>query len=908
MLNRFLGISQSEKSKILLFAFLGFCWSIASSTGVALSDALLLEHVGSHSLSYVFAFTAVGMFLTSGFLMYLYNRFEIDKIFAGAFITGIVFNCTIFALIISGVSHPALWILFKVFGYFFQVGFLSLFFTYLDQFFEMQNAKTVFGMLYSPIFLGMAVSGAVLALSSTKLGTFGILCLVICALCVALFLLKLIPSKVEKIPDDYQEFTVIKTGKKDLIRAIFTSRFTLLFLLAGLALHAILVITEFQYMSGLEQTFLGQGPEKLTEFLGRLYFYGSLVNILFGLFFYGRIVKKVGLNNVILIVPLFFTALFSFWQSSSHIFLPILGFIAVEGVLNLLEDNNFNLLLNAVPLKLKNKIRVTCESILEPLGMLISALLLMAFQHHSKKLGLYIALIFLGITLLMRLHYTKGIFDNLIAHLIPFQKRDDLFKSRVTKKDFIQNHSLFLSQFSELKPLEQSFVLQLALRFNDSAFLEKLFKKVTKMSADIKLKALELLEDYPRNITVRYLPYFQFWMKQHPSLETEFFFHLAKMKLLDASIAQKHLDHPNTKIKGACLLALRQKLPRSYESKQARKTLYELLISPDEDKNAIAIQILKYHPLKDFKSKVFDLFPSASFDLKKQILKTLGYLLEAHDTQYASVLMGFLKDDTYQAFRHELLDALSKVADPFCIKELLIQSYSFSRSEKATLVDIISKMGNEVIPEIESIFQNSHLPEQIRLLAARLLSKLAPRHLKFYYHKIVKNEIERAFFYYYHLHTDFQNLSKQNALQLKEALQNSFDTSFGFIVETLALIHRFENTEHLVHSLRSKHPKTYGHAFETLDKMCSWKLYRLIEPIVEKWSPHQFKAFYLKQKLPSLTLDNLLDYLHQSPSYVNQKLASHLREILRPEPTSQNTNDSPSHRLHHFTLKLLEVS
>lgn len=904
MLQRFLGIHPGENKNILLFSLLGFFWSIASSCGIALSDAFFLKYVGTETLAITFTYTAVAMFCMSGIFIYLYNRFDINQIFYTSLVTGILFFTTIFSFILAGVEAQALWIVFKIFTYIFQIAYISLFFTFLDQFFELQNAKRVFSILYCPIFLGMSVSGAILSLSFSKLGLFGILILILVSLTASLLLLRYIKQNVKRMPDDHQEFTIIKTPKRALFKAIFTSPFTLLFVSGSIVLQTLLVLTEFQYMSGLELSFASQDPSELTRFLGNLYFWGSLINILFGLCFYGRLVKKIGLNNVILIVPLFFTSLFTSWMFSTHLFLPVMGFIAVEGLLALLEDNNFNLLLNAVPLKLKNKIRITCESLLEPLGMLVSSLLLLLFQAHSKVIGLGLSILFLILTSLMRAYYTKGIFYNLISHLIPFGQNKMDLKSKISKREYRQSRNQFLAQFYEMKEGEQLFLLESALRFHDLKFIEQLLNKVTKLSGPIKLHVLDLFESHAPALTLKFIPHFQFWTKQDPSMRRDFFFFLSKMKLLEAEVAQNYLSHSCPKIKGASLLTLRQKLPHSFESKEARKILYQLLISLDEEENLIAIQILKYERLKDFKSKVFELLNTSSLRVKEAILNTLPYLLDEQDTQYAPILLKYLQDEEYSSLKPHLLEVIGVIGDEFLIKELLIRSCHFTLQERRVLIKVVKNIGSKAISELESILQNIHLPDTVRLLSAKILEKISHRHLKLIFKKIWQTEIERAYFYLYHTKTIQKSLPHLNLTLLETALKNSYDSVLKFLIETLALINRFEQGEHLVKSLQSKLPKTFSHALETLDKLCSAKYYKKFKPLIEDEHEDDFIKLYHKLNLPILTLDNLLDRLEQTPSYTNQMIVPLFRD--RFNIPGSEKKEPANKKLDHFTLELLE--
>jgi len=257
-----------------------------------------------------------------------------------------------------------------------------------------------------------------------------------------------------------------------------------------------------------------------------------------------------------------------------------------------------------------------------------------------------------------------------------------------------------------------------------------------------------------------------------------------------------------------------------------------------------------------------------------------------------------------------IIEALGEVADIFLIRELLIRSHHFTQQENRLLHLIIKKMGSTAIPELKSIFKNVHLPDSIRLMAAQILGKISAGQLKHNFHKIAQEEVNRAYFYLYHFETIKEGLSEQNIALIKVMLKNSFDSVFGFIIQTLALINRFEEGEHLVKSLNSPHPKTYSHALETLDKMSSPKLYKQLTPLIKKENNSQFLNLYCKLKLPILTLDNLLDRLAQTPSYTNQMMVPLLRASFE-DLSPLKTKSEPSFlnkKLNHFTSKLLEIS
>ena len=81
---------------------------------------------------------------------------------------------------------------------------------------------------------------------------------------------------------------------------------------------------------------------------------------------------------------------------------PVMGLFVVEGMLLVIDDSNFNLLLNEVPMKIKYKLRLAIESCFEPMGMFVSSLLLSIPHVNSKVLGMVLSAVFLVIALFLR--------------------------------------------------------------------------------------------------------------------------------------------------------------------------------------------------------------------------------------------------------------------------------------------------------------------------------------------------------------------------------------------------------------------------------------------------------------------------------------------------------------------------
>ena len=873
MLEKFLCIRRDERKNILFFSLLGFAWSVSVSFGVAFSDVLFIESVGAQSLPLAFIITSLGFFAFSGIFIYLYNRKGIQQIYYLWTALSATFYALVFCALFCNVQSKAFFVAFKAFSYIIQIGFYSCFWTFIDQYFELQNAKRLFGIFYSAIFLGTAVAGAAMIFCSSPAKSASIvLTITAIPLICSAYIVKFIHHNLQKLPDDFEQFFVLKTSTRSLIKSIITSPFTILLLTFCILLQILLVITEYEYMFGL-QTFFQHSPEgALTDFLGRLYFFGGVFNILFGIFLYGRLIKKAGLNNVLLLVPVFFTALYFGWSFSSHLMLTVMGFVAVEGVLTLVEDNNFTLLLNAVPLKLKGKIRIICESLIEPFGILISSILILVSQHHSKFLGLCISLFMLGVGLLMRAYYTKGVFYNLISHVINFQPTSHSWEAQISRKDYQKSKQKFLQQFLILKKNEQFFILECALRFNDKKFLRAVMGKITKLSSEIKRQVLHILSHHSSEISRELELYFHYWIKQDSNLYEHIIFHLSKMGLI-SSEKLTSLTSPYLRASNALVSSKEELLESSY------KTLKEMLLSDSEEENQIAVEAIAFTQSSAFNNHLMELIEKKPF-LKDSILETLSSTLKPTSAHLLPSLLSELEAETHIKNRYLLVSCIERTLSPHNLETVLLQTIHWSETEKRDLSQTILKMGFEAAPTLVSVLENTKYADKIRLFSGQILSKLDKKLLKASFQKICNEEIKRANLYYYH----FINLQKSYPYSithlLGQALKHSFDSILDFIIQIQAHLKNFEQGAILTQSLHSKNPKTYSQAQETLQKMCSRELYSKIQALIEPGHERDFFKNYHNQKLPTLSLDELLDLLEHSSSRVNRTIVFTLKDRL----------------------------
>jgi hypothetical protein len=188
---------------------------------------------------------------------------------------------------------------------------------------------------------------------------------------------------------------------------IFSSRYTLLVVMGNFMAIFMWVVTEYNYMSTFELKFAGGSEAQLTEFLGECISIVSIVNVIFGVFMYAHLVRKFGVETVILLTPLMYLFMFSGWLYFDLFLFPMMGYFIVEGSAEIIDNSNFSLLIRGIPSHLKPTLRVLINSIFEPMGMLTSGVILSLVSFDSRFLGLTIACLALTGALLLRSHHVK---------------------------------------------------------------------------------------------------------------------------------------------------------------------------------------------------------------------------------------------------------------------------------------------------------------------------------------------------------------------------------------------------------------------------------------------------------------------------------------------------------------------
>ncbi len=922
-------VYPGEEKKALLFGFLGFLWAIAASSGLKFADALFLLHVGADSLPITYKLTSCLMIGLAIFLLYAFHHIPAHRIFLGVISSGIVFYLATYFYLSSeaGRESDFIWYALRIYGSLFFAVVVTCFWTFIDQFHHLQDAKRLYSLFSSMVFLGVAVTGVVM---HSGMIDFRNLTLVIVALLIGvIYWIFKIVREVSPVHDENE--TEGAKGQEDfslkkLIVSILSSRFTLLLMVGNFLGYLLMVVTEFNYMSSFQSYFASQDvvPEgseseaRLTQFLGQCLATVSITNLIFGLFIYSRLVRRFGIGSMLVITPAILVITFTGWPMSNTLLFPLLGYFVVEGTLYVIDDSNFTLLLNAVPTKLKHKIRVCIESFLEPIGMLVSASLISLAPEQSKYFGLLMAITWLVVALILRKLYPRAIYRNLAENAIHFDRPAKEWFSMLSKKEKRSCEHRLLAILRQGEEESQIFASDSLIRFEDSAIINKFLREADNLSPHAKIEFIKQLGNTPFGREPHIIDHLRSWSinDTDPNLKGEIYLYLAKLGLSHPDKAWTDYQNADLKIKGGAILSLMKSsatLP-SHEIAEnyafADKQIHALLASNNDEEICMGLHILGCEASPVNVDLLVPFLKHSSTKVQRQAAASLAEIIDSQSERYGPQLIQALSESRDNEFRLNCLKALGKLKDSSLAREIIYHSDRFRPNERRSAEGVISSMGLRNVPMLLAMTKDQQLPDRCRLLAGRILGKIALPQLRANLYGILRTEVERAYFYYYHAQTVQKEHPQLDLKILREALLSDYHSVLDFIMQMLGTAGEIEDSELLSRSIRSKQPKVRSQVVETLEKTCEPAIFRLIAPLVSE-SPHEEQLnAYIRGGGEPLNLEDLLARMSASPTLGDQIVAATLRYRLNlPEwrGTLKKQMEGSTEIFHHFGYELLDA-
>lgn len=918
LLQRAFSLYPDEIKKTLHFGWLGFLWSAAGSCAVTLFDGLFLETVGPKHLPSAYAYIALGLIISSFFL------FKGLKVLSlkGLLKSVVWINLSLYALALVLIyAFPGLrstWFYgTKVIS---TIGYASLsitFWSFVDEYYDLQDAKRIYTLIMAAEFAGAIFSGALISISIDWIQTAGLVLATVALLGLCHVVLRYITKVHSPVHDDLEE--VISLSKKTLgfrglAKRMLKSPYVISLIGVNIGAQLLWNVTEFNYMTSFTQHFKGESSYELIEFLGSTKAWISLGNMLFMLFAYSRMIRRVGLNNSALIPYLTFLGLYAFWTWAPSIGFAVLGIIAVEGVLFTIEDNNFNLFLNITTDKIKRPLRIFIEAFVEPASILAAAGLL-SINISALFTGLFVALFAVATAWALRRSYRPAIVKNLQERAIRFDRPAKSYLVQVGKKERKKQANLLALHF----PPSLSAAKLLSLIGTERDFIAFLKRCDTLFPKELE-HIVSHFNAYSWTDRTAFISACKHFLKQYGPIDVEssetlalqsaLLLLLAEEGKVDESKALSLLEQSDYRLQAAGILSLEhagaaKKLKEAYEKRTlAIYSLQQLLSSSCPDALAMGLYV---QSRMDYESDIKLLFPF--LDHPKSTVQlaaadSLSQLLTDEHSEFIPQLFEALERVRLPSVRLKLIKAASSLIQKEHIVPLARLSARLTPTEKRACVEALTRVEAPLELYLDAL-KDLRLNLEARLVLAKAAFKRSPRRFRKALFSIALPEIERCSAYY--LLQD----SSENP-HLTAAIRATFQHTRDYLIHLLAIGGSLEDSDLIIHGLRSSNEKVHSHCVETVEKTCERKLFRLLEPLIDD-RPSSEKMRKIRAKLPKeLCTDSsgMIAYLHKSSFQSDRLIALYEIALSQPDLLAEHIHalpesDQNSKLIQHLIQELL---
>lgn len=915
-IRKVLGIFPGEEKNVFRFMILATLWAIGSCIAETLAVGLFTEKVGAAYLPNTYVMMAITMISVACLYIYLLRFVSPYRI--------MIVTMTIAAITYAGISlvlftTPPIWFWYflRVFSHTFESALIASFWIFLDQYHDLQDAKRLFGVYNASYFLGYIISGTLITLTYEKLGPTFLFSIIVFTMILCIYQARKITKNVP-VTEDAATEDFFSGGKKTfsmIVLEFYKSPYIMFVVVMSLVVQLLRTCTEYSYLDSISKAI---GENSIPEFLGKCKAIISFANIIIGMFFYRNLIMRMGVTNLLILPPLYFMTLYAEWNIYESLLIVILGIIAVECILFTLEDNNFNLIINAAPAKLRGILRLINDSFFEPIGMLLSAIFLLVFTNQNKILGLSLSFIFICLSLIVRSFYPKSILKALKENAIHFNtKTIDWMQKLSTKEKKEAKKDLLEALDSNMENIKL-LSLKTLLEFNDKKLLEKILFTISCLSVSSKLQSIDLLEESIFSNDAKVIDFIND-LKRF-STEEEIIkkshLYLAKQGLIHPEKAKIDLDSKDLLLRASAIISLKYfksndpQINPALNRTIAQKELQLLFNFNNTEEICMGLEILSFDDSDEAVQMAIKYLSHEELKIKQKAAEALSKITDKSDSKYASIIIDEIKENTDNTFRLNCIKALGNINDSTTIKDIVKLSIHLRPIAKREIEEIIIKMGLKTVPILTSLIKDTSLNERARIITAKILAKLSLAQLKNNLIDIVNIEIEKAHFYFYWANTIQKKYPLYDLSLLQNALHTGFQSIIDFIVHITAEASLIEDCELIVKALHTKTTKAHAHAIETLEKNIEKSLFSKIKPLIDD-IPLEYQLQQSEKYIDTtLSLKELLDKLENSHLFFDKIIAAHLKAQLQMPNWQQSLREQikkSDESFHQFTYELLEL-
>lgn len=388
-LRTLLNVRESEWSSFVLLYTMNFIFVVGLIWASTIIEAAFLDQVGVEFLPGLFIGRALLSVPAVGLYIAFADRVDNSKLLLAILAIGILGIAAGLVLLLLGLvslAYPLLWVV--RFIPFLEI-FAAHWYTYVNGFYDTRAAKRIVPVLETSGIMGAIVAGASLSVLTSVSSVEGIIFLWVLSLSIMGLLVRFLPAI---LPTDRASSTIHKPAaapraiprepQRSYLENIgegfsYTTQSQFLCWLAVSTLLSALLLTLLQFRTGQVMVAALPDTRAIAELMGLVIFVANVLILPIQLFLMSRIIGSVGLGNTSLIYPVGLFSICSGLGVIPGIPMAALSYFGCNDFYFTFGYPIQGLLYNAVPTRLKGRVRAFIHGLLVPFGGLLTGIFLL---------------------------------------------------------------------------------------------------------------------------------------------------------------------------------------------------------------------------------------------------------------------------------------------------------------------------------------------------------------------------------------------------------------------------------------------------------------------------------------------------------------------------------------------------
>ena len=801
----FFKIQPGEGKKTLIFASIGLLINGGLTLGICSTDALFLAKLGSDQLPFIYVMLPFAMMVLTPLSSYTQSRFKIETVFRWTlFITAI----TAIGLGISiqlFKDQTALYVILyagKLFTVICYIGIYTIFWNYVDAYFSIVEGKRLYGLINAGSCVGIILFGSLVVFLSDTTSISNAYYLWAIASLLGWPIVRYVARTFPNLEETEQGLETEEVLPDNVIRttldAIKQSKFAFFVALLYFLLPILTYTNEYLCYTVFSQ----QGDQQaIAALLGKLYGTANIFNLLISLFAFNALVSRLGVRNLVLVQPFVYFFVFIWYYGDLSFASAIFGFFAYQSILPSIDNNNANLLFNALPANQKRSIRTFIEGLGEPIAVAISGGFLLFFINVEAKAKVAVSAV--GMAALV----------GIVAYVI-----NQLYVSGI--------HTNLRKNWADILELKNAAfqAIRNALRIRPNAADKRGDRKAESLNTFAMRFRVA-----PEEIT--------------PELVVSFFNMAAEQQAEARILLERSLASPSQEL----LEAFKAAIPKIPDEKwtwacdilMPYGVIPSLVMDSCSDSSDENLTRFRKEVCEIVSSRRSDRIPYLLHHLRSEStrldsLRGLNQLIHNASSTVATEVTRWIPKATSEALIL-ILQILKTTKHAASVKTLFRSGISFTRNERRLMTELILAIGARTVPVLLDVIQDSALSFSTRSLALNALASLSFPQINSIWRELIETEMENLAMHDRMIHAIQSSENEIGGFCLKRAHADLRNQSLEWILEILSVIGRIPDYALLLHSLGSQSPKEQANGIEIIVEGVGIPFFKRIEPYLQSY-------------------------------------------------------------------------